>query len=333
MAIKDNKDGTFTIDYRDPQHRRHRQTITGSKTMAKTILTKIKADIAEGKFFPDRQKQQNVLTFWQAADKYYDIHLSKKKSGPKLKYTVEFLKKRIGDKPLNRLTTEEIQSFYNTRMAETTPSTANRHFTTLRAIINKMIQLKLYNGENPCTGVSKQKENPARTNYLARDQIKTLLDCIEDRSKNLVAFAILTGMRRGEIMRLTWQDMDLNNGIIHIYESKSGHKREVPIVPDLKNILLGMNPQLHGKVFNLTVKQIEHDFCQALAKAGIVGIRFHDLRHTFASHFMMGGGDLCVLQRILGHSDLKMTQRYAHLSPTYLCKSIEIMNHLIPQLT
>lgn len=331
IGIKVNKEkGTITLDYRDKNHKRHRETITGSLTFAKELLAKRKAEIAEDKFFPERQKQQ--LTFVEAADKYFEIHLSKKKSAKKTKCTIECLKRYFGNKPLARITTAAVQEFYNKRMAETTPSTANRHFTVLNAIINKMLRLKLYRGENPCIGVAKHKENPARTNYLTKEQVRDVLTYISGRSQEMVAFAIGTGMRLGEILRLDWKDIDLTNNIIHIYISKSGYQREVPIMPSLKMLLLNMQPQPYGKVFTISDKQVSADFKHALKQAGICDIRFHDLRHTFASHFMMSGGSITDLQRILGHSDLKLTQRYAHLSPTYLRKSIEVVNDLIPQL-
>lgn len=330
MGIRDDRNGTLTIDYRDNAGKRHRETITGSKTLAKEVLNKRLAEIAESKYFPERQ-QAAKLTLAMAIEKYWDIHLSKKKSAFKLRYTLNALKKYFGDVLLSKLTTEDIQRFYNTRMAETSPSTANRNFTTLRAVINKVIRLRLYKGINPCIGVAKQKENPARTSYLSTEQIRTLLGNMPERSRNLVAFAICTGMRRGEILRVSWQDIDLLNGIIHIYESKSGNKREVPIMSSLKQILLTMNPQKSGVLFPFTETMVEYDYKRALKKSNITGIRFHDLRHTFASHFMMNGGSLTDLQRILGHSDLKLTQRYAHLSPTYLRKSIEVINNLIPQ--
>lgn len=331
IGIKVNKEkGTVTIDYRDKDKRRHRETFVGNITFAKELLAKRKAQIAEGKFFPDRHKHK--LTFIQAADKYWEIHLSKKKSGPKLKSTIKLLKAHFGNKPLSQITTEDIQEYYNYKMAKASAPTANRHFTTINAIINKVIKLKIYKGDNPCVGVAKQKENPPRNNFLSKAQIKDMLLCIAERSKALFAFAIYTGMRRGEILRVDWEDVDLENNIIHIYESKSGYKREVPIAPTLKQILLSLNPQKSGKVFNLSTKQIEFDFNHALKQAGITGICFHSCRHTFASHFMMNGGSVTDLQRILGHSDLKLTQRYAHLSPTYLRKSIEVVNDLIPQL-
>lgn len=330
-GIKINKEkGTITLDYRDKNHKRHRETFVGNITFAKELLAKRKAQIAENKFFPERNKYK--LTFTEAANKYWEIHLSKKKSGPKLKSTIKLLKTYFGNKPLAQITTEDVQEYYNYKITQASAPTANRHFTTLNAIINKVIKLKIYKGDNPCVGVAKQKENPPRNNFLSKAQIKDMLLCIADRSKTLFAFAIYTGMRRGEILRVDWRDIDLGNNIIHIYESKSGYKREVPIAPTLKQILLRMNPQQSGKVFNLSTKQIEFDFNHALKQTGIKGICFHSCRHAFASHFMMSGGSITDLQRILGHSDLKLTQRYAHLSPTYLRKSIEVVNDLIPQL-
>ena len=330
MAVKDNKNGTFTIDYRDAQHRRHRETLFGSKTMGKALLAKRKSAIAEGTYFPE--KHQNTLTFREAADKYWEIHLSKKKSGPKTKSTLNQLKGYFGDKPLTQITTEDVQRYYNEKMAQTCAPTANRHFTTFNAIVNKAIKLEIYKGENPCIGVAKQKENPARTRYLEKDQIPLLLAHIPKRSQALVAFAIATGMRRGEILGLNWKDINLEHNLIHVHESKSGYSREIPIMSSLKDILLGLSQSPNGKVFPITVKELEHDFAYGLKKSGLQDIHFHDLRHTFASHFMMNGGSITDLQRILGHCTLALTQRYAHFSPAYLSKSISVVENLIPQL-
>lgn len=328
-GIRVNKEkGTKTLDYRDNQKKRHRETIVGSITFAQELLMKRKTEIAEGRFFPNRQKQK--LTFAEAADKYWALHLSKKKSAPKMKYTLEYLKKQFRNVPLVNMTTEKIQEFYNQRRTEVSPSTANRHLTLLNAIINKMIRLKIYKGENPCIGMVKEKENPAREQYLEPEEIAKLVNCIQERSKALILFAVYTGMRRGEILRVDWKDINFSTNMINIDESKSGRKREVPINADLKRVLQNLNPQKSGKVFPLSEKQVEYDFKHALAESKIKKIRFHDLRHTFASLYMMRGGLLTDLQHILGHSDLKMTQRYAHFSPNYLRKSIAIMNDLVP---
>ncbi len=331
MGVKVNhKEGTVTLDFR-VHGKRYRKTLKGGRTLGEHMLHKLKAEYAELDYVPQRKKQ--TLTFAQAADKYWSSHLCKKKGAKKLRYTLAAIKKYFGNKKLADITTDDVQQFYNKRLEETSPSTANRHFTTLRAVINKVIKLKLYKGENPCNGVDKEKENPARTNYLDTKQIRDIINFAPERSKNLLAFAIGTGMRRGEILRLDWSDIDLDYGIIHVHVSKSGSSRDIPILSSLKSVLLGMNPQASGRVFPLSEKQVEYDFKTARNKAGINGLHFHDLRHTFASHFMMSGGLLSTLQLMLGHSDIRMTQRYAHFSPTYLQQAIKGVDNLIPQLT
>ena len=330
MAIKQINKNKFQVSYYDEFGMKRRKIVVGSKTLAKEVENDLKVKVSKRKIFPERYSVD--ISFMEAAEKYWNLHLSKKKSADKMWYTIEFLKKHFGSKRLSKITTENVQEFYNQRLAETTSSTANRHLTVLNAIINKALKLKLYKGENPCLGIVKEKENPPRLRYLEKEQIREVLTLIPERSRNLVAFAVSTGMRQGEILRVAWQDIDFVNNIIHINEAKSGYRREVPIMPALRTVLLNMQPQPSGKVFHLSVKQVTADFNHALKQAGITGICFHSCRHTFASHFMMNGGRLTDLQRILGHSDIKMTQRYAHLSPTYLRQSIEVVNDLIPQL-
>ncbi len=320
MGVKVKKDGKVTIDYRDNNGKRHRETFFGCKTLGKEVLARRKAEISERKFFPEKQKEH--LTFKEAVNKYWDIHASKIKSAPKLKYTLEQLVQYFGEvNKLSSITTEDIQVFYNDKMAATSPSTANRHFTILRAVFNKVIKLKIYKGSNPCVGIVKQKENPARTSYLSELETKELILNAPPRSQLLFAFAVGTGMRRGEILNMDWRHIDWRTGMVHIYESKSGNKREVPIPISLKQTLCGLASKNTGKVFSLTVPMVEHDFKKTLKKCNITGIRFHDLRHTFASHFIMKGGRITELQRMLGHSSTELTNRYAHLSPTYLRQS------------
>ena len=328
-GVIDNGNGTVTLDFRDNQHKRHQKTIRGTAAQGYNILLTLKTKMQDEIFYPERVYKK--ITFNEAADIYWKIHGSIIKSAPKLVYTINTIKEYFRDKTIASLTPEDIQVFYNQIMTKTSPSTANRHFTALRAIINKMIKLKKYKGYNPCADISRKKDNPARETYLTKPQIIQLLDAAPERSKGLFAFAIATGMRRGEILQLDWSEIDLDANIIHIYKSKSGKAREVPIMTPLKNMLLAMKPKKSGKVFEQTIPMIKYDFKYTLKKTSITNVRFHDLRHTFASHFVMNGGSISDLQRILGHYDIKLTMRYAHLSPNYLRKSIEIAKDLLPQ--
>ena len=138
-------------------------------------------------------------------------------------------------------------------------------------------------------------------------------------------------MRRGEILGLTWANLDLDQGVIYILQSKSGKGREIPIAAKLHDILTTLGPlEPTDKVFTVPNITLRRHFDQLLKDAGISSFRFHDLRHTFASHFIMKTGNLPALQKILGHASPMMTQRYAHLSSGYLQTEMRAFNACIP---
>ena len=136
-------------------------------------------------------------------------------------------------------------------------------------------------------------------------------------------------MRLGEILNLKWQDLDFNQKFIYIENSKNGEKREVP----MNNFLLKMMAQLketsnYGDyIFShkdgSPLKGVYRSFKSACKRAGIKNFRFHDLRHTFASHLVMNGVDLKTVQELMGHKSFSMTLRYAHLSPDHKRKAVE----------
>lgn len=136
----------------------------------------------------------------------------------------------------------------------------------------------------------------------------------------IVETALLTGMRKEELLSLKWEQ--INHGLIHLSKTKSGNPWHLPISGRLVEIFQQLRHQNHlkspyvfcdgqGRRFN-TVKR---SFATACRKAEISDFRFHDLRHTFTSHLIMRGANLKTVQELLGHSDIKMTMRYAHLCP------------------
>jgi integrase len=138
-------------------------------------------------------------------------------------------------------------------------------------------------------------------------------------------------MRRGELLSLKWfqvQIANVNEPYIEITQAKNNKKRFIPLNEDMVSLFeqLRSNRQESDSVFlnyrNEPLKFIDNQFRNTLEKAGIEDFRFHDLRHTFASHYVMSGGDLLSLKEILGHSDLKMVERYSHLSSSYKSQMI-----------
>jgi len=142
--------------------------------------------------------------------------------------------------------------------------------------------------------------------------------------RDIVLVALNTGMRKGEIFNLKWQDVDLDLRMIHVSDSKNYEARDIPMNDILYKTLKALrekaeegqeyvfvNPKT-GRPYDL-----KRSFKTALKRAGIEDFTFHDLRHTFASHLVMNGVDLMTVKELLGHKDIKMTMRYSHLSPDH----------------
>jgi integrase len=155
-----------------------------------------------------------------------------------------------------------------------------------------------------------------------------------------VTIAINTGMRKSEILGLAWERIDLSTGRLTLYPTKSGKPRGVPMNSAVYGALLALQPdaeQRVGVVFRRSADrawgQIRTAFTTALQRAGIKGYRFHDLRHTAASHMVMRGASLKDVQEILDYSDYKMTMRYSHLSPAHLRAAVDRLDGLTISIT
>jgi len=193
------------------------------------------------------------------------------------------------------------------------------------------------------------KENNERLRFLSQEEIDLLLPECPNHLRRVVECALNTGMRRGEILGLKWAN--IRDGQIYLEASvtKTKEARQVPINDDLAALFKEIRKEQHLKseyVFtyrknegkmsettNLTivgkpVKGVGSSFGTALRHTEIEDFHFHDLRHTFASHFIMRGGTLKELQEILGHKTIQMTMRYAHLSQEHKKKAVNLLNGL-----
>jgi integrase len=148
-----------------------------------------------------------------------------------------------------------------------------------------------------------------------------------------VEVAIHTGMRRGELLSLRWEQ--IRNGFIYLTETKSGKARQIPINNQVARALQKLrqknqlkSPFIFCRPDGNRLFEVMQSFANACRKA-IDGFRFHDLRHTFASQLIMNGIILKAVQELLGDSDLKMTMRYAHLPQAHLQEAVAVLNKLV----
>ena len=257
------------------------------------------------------------------------------------KHNIKKLKEFFPGKLLTEITPHLVEQFKAKRIEEVicvkneqnksvSPTTVNRQLTCLKSIFNKAITWGKFEGHNPVKGVKFFKENNQRLCFLEKDEIVKLVSNSQEPLKSIIIVALNTGMRRGEIMGLKWRDIDFKREIIYLFNTKNGEKREIPINENVKTALIGTRK--HPQSEYVFIKEngqpygdFKKSFFTACKKSDIKGFRFHDLRHTFASHLVMSGVDLNTVRELLGHKSLAMTLRYSHLSPSHKKYAVDIL--------
>ena len=201
-----------------------------------------------------------------------------------------------------------------------------RYLTVLKAVFNRGKRLGVLR-ENPATLVQTPKPNNVIVRYLTDAQERTLNGALPERFVPIVMTAIHTGLRQGELLRLTWQDVDWTVGVLTIHETKGGERRRVPMNSVMQTLFTGLKdagkPAPTDRVFPHDHRYLRRIFAKAVERAGLAQFRFHDLRHTFASRLAMNGGNDRTLMALGGWKSPRMLDRHADLSPAHLWQVIE----------
>ncbi len=217
------------------------------------------------------------------------------------------------------------------------PATVNRFQATLSHMFTKAYEWEMIS-EDALKRVRKVKllkENNKRLRYLSLDECQTLINNCDAHVRPIVIAALNTGMRRGEVLNLKWDNVDLKNGFILLDVTKNGERREIPVNDTLKSVFQGLTRRIdvpwvfYDPKTGNRYQEVKRSFHTALRKSKIQDFHFHDLRHTFASHLVMAGVDLTTIKELLGHKTLTMTLRYAHLAPTHKVKAVNILDTVI----
>ncbi len=224
-----------------------------------------------------------------------------------------------------------------TTIKKRSPSTVVRYLALLSHVFTVAVKEWGWLEENPVAKVRKPKEPKGRERYLSDDERDRLVSaCRQSESSCLypvVVLALSTGMRRGEILTLRWNQVDFKNTRITLIKTKNGERRALPLVGLAHTLLLA-----HSKVRSITNdmvfpggtnrKPIEltKAWYTALKVAAIQDFRFHDLRHSAASYLAMNGATTLEIAAVLGHKTLAMVKRYSHLSDAHSQRVIQSMN-------
>jgi integrase len=246
--------------------------------------------------------------------------VKQKRSWKRDKELLEPLCELFGNKKLSNITAKDLEDFRLVRPQEVKPATVNRSLSVLRTMLNLAKRWKKFFGENPVSIVGMPEENNQIERILTREEEKRLIDEAISYLRPVIITALNTEMRRGEILNLTWSDVDLSNNLITVTQtnSKSKKGRRVYINSILRRLLLELKLKSAGSEYVFLddkanrIRQIRTAFNAACRCAGIHGLRFHDLRHTAATRMIESGASIVAVNKILGHSDIKTTMRYTH---------------------
>ena len=196
-----------------------------------------------------------------------------------------------------------------------------------------MFNLGIDNGlitQNPVSKVKKLQEDNHKIRFLTIEEENRLYKALPDFLKPIVTVALQTGMRKGEILNLQWNNIDFEYGFIELLKTKSGKARKIPISDKLWQVLNNQNKNNKYVFINpetgLPYVDIKKSFNKAKEEAGIKDFRFHDLRHTVATRLVEKGIDLLVVMDILGHTNIETTMRYAHPIPKRKQDAISVLN-------
>lgn len=347
MAIRKRGD-SWQIDYLDPGGKRVRQSFPTRKE-ATAELGKRVSLIAEGRYLDVKPESKTTLV---ELCKRYAENFGNQSSfkNAKEKYLSNFKASFGENRLLSTIAYGEIEAYRNQLRQK--PVTAdrngveivvrglrkdasvNREMACLHHLFNKAVEWDMME-KSPFEHKQslRLKENNKRVRFLNEDEITSLLSACAPHLKPIVETAILTGMRRGEILSLKWDQ--IRGGFIYLEKTKTNEARQIPVSDDLEAIFKDIRHKdglRYEHVFTFRGQPIERDlhvcFGAALKRAGLVGFHFHDLRHTFASQLILNGGSLKDVQEILGHKSMTMTLRYAHLTQESKRKAVNLLNGL-----
>jgi len=282
-------------------------------------------------------------------DRYWTHYGMKKRSASREKSVLDGIRSELGRSFVREVDGDAVGRWYEnlTAIRDLSPGTAVRHFNVMHHMMEKASSIwsrETGLDRNPADQVEVRRPDDQRDRYLSEEELRQLKRALDEkmyrkgtktinktfyRLRLVVLIAVTTGMRVAEIFGLRWPDVMYSEGLLAVRgKLKGGKMRYVPMLPELAGELrrfpavIGedrISPSKPGATSGR--QRVEGSFDDLLERAGVKDFRFHDLRHTFASWFMMNGGDLYELAKILGHSNIKMTERYAKLARQHIART------------
>ncbi len=297
----------------------------------------------------ERSQKRDDITLETFTKDFYIPHATMHKKT--WQEDVNRIKRRInpalGNLRIGTITQRDITAFHAKEKERTSSTTANHYLTLLKRMLNLAVKWGLLE-KNPATGMDKFKEPPSRERFLTKEELPNFLKALDELDDQLSVAAIklllFTGCRRNEVLSMKWDQVRFDEGRIFLPMTKNGRSRSVLLNVKAREILEGLlsrkddDPRTRNSDYVFPsragtrkgyIYDLRKPFEAACVIAGIEGLRIHDLRHSFATIAIMGGASLYEVQKLLGHSNVSMSQRYAHMVDESLQRATDNAANLI----
>lgn len=311
MAITKTSNGKWKVDIQ-PGGRQAKRFRKQFDTLgeAKRWKTHIENLVVNEKWNPskDNRRLKELVNIW------FESHGKTLKDGARRKIKLDYMVDRLGNPIARLLKMEEYIKDRSNRLSDGfSPKTCNNELSYLKAVYGKLRKLEIIDYETPIDNVEKLKLDETELAFLSHEEIDELLSTINNEEIRLIVeICLSTGARWSEAEKL--KKRQVRNSQIHFTKTKGYKNRSIPISDELENKILRIKKvQLFEPSYNQFLTYLRKTSIQLPA-----GQKSHVLRHTFASHFMINGGNILTLQRTLGHSNISQTMKYAHLAPDHL---------------
>ena len=333
---------SYSVRYRTPDGKRKRLRLGDARVLsvakARRLAHARLSEVAQGEDPAlKKRRDQDMPTVGEFIENDFRTrYLAHQKGGraafDRLRscFKADFWDRRLDDPGLGFL----FEKWRAKRVKEgLTHSSANRYFAGLRIVFSQAAQWGFIE-DNPLRRVRNLKVSKTpRVRYLSPDEASRLQDALgrcPDYLRVAVVVSLNTGLRNGELFAMEWRDVDFDRGILTVRGevTKTGRSRHVPMNATVQDALQAWKEQGPGEGlvfpgrFGQRRPNATQRWLQLLEDAGITGFRWHDMRHDFASKLVMAGVDLNTVRELLGHSDIGMTLRYAHLSPKVKAEAV-----------
>ncbi|MBW5819575.1 phage integrase [Yersinia enterocolitica] len=316
MSIKKRDDGRYEVDIYPHGRNGKRIRKRFHKKQEAILFERYVMVHANQKEWLGARKDRRLLS--ELMEVWWLLCGQTRKNGKAEKRHLEKTITALGNPTVNQIDKRMIALHRSQRLGDgISAATINRDMYRFSGMFSALIKLGEFDEQNPLLGLEPLKEPPPAMTYLTKPEIEILLDELSGDERRVALLCLSTGARWGEGSTLRGEQV--NHGKVTLLKTKNGKKRTIPISEEVEREIktrdTGPLFAVNYRKFCNRLKQIKPDLPRGQAT--------HVLRHTFASWFMMNGGNIIVLQNILGHASIRQTMTYAHLAPDYLADAIK----------